>query len=97
MTKRILLSPEPTTKMWKIKMWFARIGWKMHKSPTKKSWENYYYSMIPHKCEYDYSNIIRTDMWHCKCKHHGCNFSTIKDEDDEYYDPELRELTRPLR
>jgi hypothetical protein len=63
--------------------------WFFSLSPTKKSWKEFKYGMISHKCEYDYDKPIVEkrggyEHTHFDCKHYGCNIVSVTDEDGNF-------------
>lgn len=80
-----LLANVPTSIWWRLKVFFASILWKLNTSENKKSWAQFYYGLIKHKCEFDYDNL-RGDGYgkHYKCKHFGCNFVSIQDKNGNW-------------
>lgn len=63
--------------------------WFFSLSPTKKSWKEFKYGLISHKCEYDYDKPIVEkhggyEHTHFDCKHYGCNIVGVTDEDGKF-------------
>lgn len=63
--------------------------WFFSLSPTKKSWKEFKYGLISHKCEYDYDKPIveksgKYEHTHFNCKHYGCNIVSTTDEDGNF-------------
>lgn len=57
----------------------------MRTSDTKKSWDEFYYGLINHKCEFDYENM-KGDKYgeHYECKHYGCNIVSMQHENGDW-------------
>lgn len=63
--------------------------WFFSLSPTKKSWKEFKYGLISHKCEFDYDNPVteKHDSYistHFNCKHYGCNIVSHRDENGNF-------------
>lgn len=77
--KKQLLSPVPTSVWWKIKVGLLSILWFFNTSKDKKDWKEFYYGLVPHKCQFDWNNVIMDEFGgYAECKHYGCNFIEIK-------------------
>ena len=79
-----LLSPVPKSLGWKIKLAIFSVFWFFSTSKKKKKWDQFYYGLIKHKCEYDYTKLKGDKYKHYSCKHYGCNIVTIIDEKDNW-------------
>jgi len=74
---------------WYLQMILVTPLWFFSLSPTKKSWKEFKYGMISHKCEYDYDNPVteKHDSYlstHFNCKHYGCNIVSHRDENGNF-------------
>lgn len=63
--------------------------WFFSLSSTKKSWKEFKYGLISHKCEYDYDKPIVEksggyEHTHFNCKHYGCNIVGVTDENGKF-------------
>lgn len=63
--------------------------WFLSLSATKKSWKEFKYGLISHKCEYDYDKPVVEkhkgyEHTHFDCKHYGCNIVSVTDEDGKF-------------
>lgn len=73
-----LLEKVPIGIKWELKVFFW--FWFLSTSKSKKTWKEFYYGLIKHKCEFDYNKLEGGKYKHFPCKHHGCNIVTVKDE-----------------
>lgn len=69
---------------WKVKFCLLSPLWALSTSSTRKSWSEFKYGLIDHKCEHDYND----PKWethnnlkgkHYSCKHHGCNIVSVQE------------------
>lgn len=63
--------------------------WFLSLSTTKKSWKQFKYGLIKHKCEYDYDKPIvekhgKYEHTHFDCKHYGCNIVGVTDAEGRF-------------
>ena len=75
-----LLATVPTSLMWKIKVLLTSVFWLLSTSDSKKSWDEFYYGLIKHDHEFDYTKLEGDKYKHAPCKHYGCNLVTAQDE-----------------
>ena len=83
---KTLLSPVPTSILWKLKLWLTSILWVTSSSPTRKTWDEFYCGLIDHECEFDFDNLIMDEgkYGHYECKHYGCNMVSVQDRDGNW-------------
>jgi hypothetical protein len=79
-----LLANVPTSLIWKLKVLFTTPLWLLSTSDTKKSWNEFYYGLIKHDCDYDYTKLEGDKYKHHPCKHYGCNIVSIKDKNGNW-------------
>ena len=75
-----LLATVPTSLMWKLKVALGSILWFLSKSETRKTWKEFYYGLINHDCDFDYTKLEGDKYKHHPCKHYGCNMVSVKDK-----------------
>ena len=75
-----LLATVPTSLMWKLKVLFTSPLWLLSTSDSKKSWDEFYYGLIKHDHEFDYTKLEGEKYKHHPCKHYGCNIVSVQDE-----------------
>jgi hypothetical protein len=79
-----LLATVPTSLKWKLKVAFSSILWFLSTSETKKNWNEFYYGLISHDHEYDYTKLEGDKYKHHPCKHYGCNVVSVQDKDGNW-------------
>jgi len=69
----VLLAPIPWNPLWYLKFGLISILWFFYQSRTntKKPWNQFFYGMINHKCEFDNTKADKEGF--SPCKHYGCN------------------------
>ena len=73
-----LLAPIPTSILWKFKVLLLLPLWVSSTSPTRKSFKEFYYGLIKHTCEFDYTKPIdKNHSVYYKCKHTGCSIVDV--------------------
>lgn len=86
-----ILAPVPKTIGWKLQLWFWTLLWYAQPIEEAKTWEQFYYGLISHKCEFDYENVYKDRYFHyCRCKHYGCNVVTLKDAEGKWLNPAIQ-------
>jgi hypothetical protein len=77
----ILLGPK--TFWWKVRLFFWSWFWFTSESPTRKTWEEFKYGLIKHKCKFDGPIFIGEHGYRfVECSHFGCNIVHDPDLDD---------------
>lgn len=70
------------TLWWKLKVILFFPVWLLHDSPKKKSWKEFKYGLITHKCDFDRSKPdVHEYGTYWDCRHYGCNMCTTLTED----------------
>ena len=91
-----LLANVPTSLIWKFKVLFTSVFWLLSTSETKKTWNEFYYGLIKHDCDYDYTKLEGDKYKHHSCKHYGCNIVSFELPSDEIFDMPEVDLKNPL-
>jgi hypothetical protein len=61
------------TVWWIIKIFLLCPIWVLRISPNKKTWEEFKYGLINHKCDFDYEKLVPDEKYkYHPCKHFGC-------------------------
>ena len=79
-----LLANVPTSFIWKLKVILTAPLWLLSKSDSKKSWNEFYYGLIKHDCDYDYTKLEGNKYKHYPCKHYGCNIVSVQDKNGNW-------------
>ncbi len=91
--EKINLGTKPVNK---ISMFFGLIMYYLLRTKDGKNLEEFKNGMIKHKCEYDFAvyGYYEGHKNNHKCKHYGCNFITMKEENGEYINLFMRRMER---